>query len=76
VILLAALRFLIPDSLQRLNGLKNVMVGVANGIAAILFVIVAHVALTVGSSFAKLQNGQIVGLSTNHFDRKNRALNR
>jgi uncharacterized membrane protein YfcA len=44
VILLAALRFLIPDSLQRLNGLKNVMVGVANGIAAILFVIVAHVA--------------------------------
>jgi uncharacterized membrane protein YfcA len=44
VILLAALRFLIPDSLQRLNGLKNVMVGVANGVAAILFVIVAHVA--------------------------------
>jgi uncharacterized membrane protein YfcA len=44
VILLAAMRFLIPDSLQRLNGLKNVMVGVANGVAAILFVIVAHVA--------------------------------
>jgi uncharacterized membrane protein YfcA len=44
VILLAALRFLIPDSLQRLNGLKNVMVGVANGVAAILFIIVAHVA--------------------------------
>ncbi|MBN9624368.1 MAG: sulfite exporter TauE/SafE family protein [Actinobacteria bacterium] len=44
VILLAALRFLIPDHLQRLNGLKNVMVGVANGVAAILFVIVAHVA--------------------------------
>jgi uncharacterized protein len=44
VILLAALRFLIPDDLQRLNGLKNVMVGVANGVAAILFVIVAHIA--------------------------------
>ena len=44
VILLAALRFLIPDSLQRLNGLKNVLVGIANGVAAILFVIVAHVA--------------------------------
>ena len=27
VILLAALRFLVPDSLQRLNGLKNVMAG-------------------------------------------------
>ncbi|HVS99088.1 MAG TPA: sulfite exporter TauE/SafE family protein [Solirubrobacterales bacterium] len=44
VILLAALRFLVPDDLQRLNGLKNVMVGVANGVAAILFVVVAHVA--------------------------------
>jgi uncharacterized membrane protein YfcA len=44
VILLAALRFLIPDRLQRLNGLKNVMVGIANGVAAILFVLVAHVA--------------------------------
>jgi len=44
VILLAALRFLIPDNLQRLNGLKNVMVGIANGVAALLFVIVAHVA--------------------------------
>jgi hypothetical protein len=44
VILLATLRFLIPDHLQRLNGLKNVMVGIANGVAAILFVIVAHVA--------------------------------
>jgi uncharacterized membrane protein YfcA len=44
VILLAALRFLIPDGLQRLNGLKNVMVGVANGVAAVLFVIFAHVA--------------------------------
>src|ERR1700760_238492 len=44
VILLAALRFLIPDNLQRLNGLKNVMVGVANGLPAILFTIVAHVA--------------------------------
>jgi uncharacterized protein len=44
VILIAALRFLVPDSLQRLNGLKNVVVGVANGVAAILFVIVAHIA--------------------------------
>ena len=44
VILLAALRFLIPDGLQRLNGLKNVMVGIAHGVAAVLFVIFAHVA--------------------------------
>ncbi|MBS1845642.1 MAG: sulfite exporter TauE/SafE family protein [Actinobacteria bacterium] len=58
VILLAALRFLIPDSLQRLNGLKNVMVGVANGIAAILFVIVAHVAWEAAALVAV---GSIVG---------------
>ena len=44
VILLAALRLLIPDSLQRLNGLKNVLVGIANGVAALLFVFVADVA--------------------------------
>ena len=44
VILLAALRFLLPDSLQRLNGLKNVLVGIANGIAALLFIAVADVA--------------------------------
>lgn len=44
VILLAALRFLIPDSLQRLNGLKNLMVGIANGVAAILFIVITHVA--------------------------------
>jgi uncharacterized protein len=58
VILLAALRFLIPDNLQRLNGLKNVMVGVANGIAAILFVIVAHVAWDAAALIAV---GSIVG---------------
>lgn len=44
VILLAALRFLIPDHLQRLNGLKNVIVVVANGVAALVFVIFAHIA--------------------------------
>jgi uncharacterized membrane protein YfcA len=44
VILLGAMRFPIPDSLQRLNGLGNGVVGIANGVAAILFMIVAHVA--------------------------------
>src|ERR1700744_4602152 len=58
VILIGALRFLIPDSLQRLNGLKNVMVGVANGIAAILFIVVAHVAW---EAAALLAVGAIVG---------------
>jgi uncharacterized membrane protein YfcA len=66
VILLAALRFLIPDGLQRLNGLKNVMVGVANGVAAVLFVIFAHVAwdaaaLVAAGSIAGAQLGARYG---------------
>lgn len=44
VILLASMRLLIPERLQRLNGAKNLMVGTANGIAALLFVIFADVA--------------------------------
>ena len=44
VILLAALRLLIPDRLQRLNGLKNVLVGIANGVAAVQFMLLADVA--------------------------------
>ena len=44
VILLSLHRLCFPDDLQRLNALKNVLVGVANGVAAILFMIVAHVA--------------------------------
>jgi uncharacterized membrane protein YfcA len=43
VILLASLRLLLPESLQRLNGLKNAVVGVANGLAAIGFALFAHV---------------------------------
>ena len=66
VILIGALRFLIPDSLQRLNGLKNVMVGVANGVAALLFMIVAHVAwdaaaLVAAGSIAGAQLGARYG---------------
>ncbi|MBS1879103.1 MAG: sulfite exporter TauE/SafE family protein [Actinobacteria bacterium] len=57
VILLASLRLLVPERMQRLNGVKNVMVGTANGVAALLFVLFAHVAfaaaglVAVGSIF-------------------------
>lgn len=44
VILLAALRLLLPDGLQTLNGLKNALVGIANGVAAVGFVLFADVA--------------------------------
>ena len=58
VILLAALRLLIPDHLQRLNGLKNVLAGIANLVAAVLFIVVAHVAWDVAAIVAV---GSIVG---------------
>jgi uncharacterized membrane protein YfcA len=44
IILMSLLRFCFADDLQRLNGLKNVLAGVANGVAAILFIAVADVA--------------------------------
>jgi uncharacterized protein len=44
VILLALLRLTIADELQRLNGVKNMCAAVANGVAAVLFIAVAHVA--------------------------------
>jgi uncharacterized membrane protein YfcA len=40
VILLALLAIFLDDSLQRVNGIKNVLVGVVNATAAVLFVAV------------------------------------
>ena len=56
VILLALLGIAIPEDLQRLNALKNVLAALVNGIAAVIFVVVATVAwlpvllLAVGSA--------------------------
>jgi uncharacterized membrane protein YfcA len=66
VILLAAFRLCFTDQLQRLNGLKNVLAGVANGVAALLFIAVAHVAwdvaaLIAAGSIAGAQAGAKVG---------------
>jgi uncharacterized membrane protein YfcA len=44
VILIALLAILVDDDLQRLNGLKNLITVVINGVAAVLFVILAPVA--------------------------------
>ncbi len=44
IILMSLLRFCYPDDLQRLNAIKNVLAGVANAVAAILFIAVADVA--------------------------------
>lgn len=61
VIVLALLALLLNDDLQRLNGIKNICIGVINAAAAIIFVVVADIAwwpvllLAVGS----LIGGQI-----------------
>ena len=55
---MSLLRFCFPDDLQRLNGLKNVLAGVANGVAAILFIAVADVAWEAAALIAV---GSIVG---------------
>ncbi|MGA8248943.1 MAG: sulfite exporter TauE/SafE family protein [Nocardioides sp.] len=47
VIIMGILGIGIDDSLQRLNGLKNVLAGLVNGVAGVLFIVVAHVDWTV-----------------------------
>jgi uncharacterized protein len=45
ILLLAILGLALPDDLQRVNALKNVLAGVVNGVAGIVFIVVApHVA--------------------------------
>lgn len=44
VLLIAILGVFIPDDLQRLNGLKNVLAFTVNAVAAVLFIFVARVA--------------------------------
>ena len=56
VILIALLGIFLQDHMQRLNGLKNVLAGLVNGIAALIFMVFASVAwvpailLAVGST--------------------------
>jgi uncharacterized membrane protein YfcA len=44
VILIALLAIFMDDDLQRLNAAKNVLAALVNGVAALLFIVVAHVA--------------------------------
>ena len=58
VILLAVLRLAFTDDLQRLNAVKNVLGSLANGVAAVLFVVFAHIAC---GAAAILAGSSIVG---------------
>jgi uncharacterized membrane protein YfcA len=44
ILLLAGLSLSLPDDLQRINALKNVLAALVNGVAGVVFVIVADVA--------------------------------
>ena len=43
IIMIALLTIFLPDSIQRLNGLKNVLAALINGVAALLFIALAPV---------------------------------
>jgi uncharacterized membrane protein YfcA len=44
IILLALTGIALPDDLQRLNAMKNVLAGLVNGVAAVVFIFFATVA--------------------------------
>jgi uncharacterized protein len=58
IILMSLLRFCFPDDLQRLNAMKIVLTATANGVAALLFIVVADVAWDAAALIAA---GSIVG---------------
>jgi uncharacterized membrane protein YfcA len=58
VILIALLGIFLDDDIQRLNGAKNVLAALVNGVAALVFVVAAHVVWSVG---AVLAAGAIIG---------------
>jgi uncharacterized membrane protein YfcA len=58
VILLALLGIFLDEELQGLNAVKNVLAAIANGVAAVVFIVVAHVAWEAAGLIAA---GSIVG---------------
>jgi uncharacterized membrane protein YfcA len=58
IIMIALLTIFVPDDVQRLNGLKNVLAALINGVAAILFICIAPVQWSVAMLIA---TGSIIG---------------
>ncbi|HEX4752713.1 MAG TPA: sulfite exporter TauE/SafE family protein [Solirubrobacterales bacterium] len=52
VIVIGTLRHLLAEPLRRLSGFKNLMVGAADGVAALIFVFFAHIAVTAAGLIA------------------------
>jgi uncharacterized protein len=58
ILLIAFLGLALPDDLQRINALKNVLAGVVNGVASVVFIAIADVAW---GPAAVIAGGSIVG---------------
>jgi uncharacterized protein len=58
IILLAMLAVFVPDKMQRSNALKNVLAGTVNTVAAVIFIVFAHVAW---EAVALIAMGSVVG---------------
>jgi uncharacterized membrane protein YfcA len=58
ILLLGILGLALPDDLQRLNALKNVLAAIVNGVAGIVFIVVADVAW---EAVALIAAGSVVG---------------
>jgi uncharacterized membrane protein YfcA len=58
VILMSLLAIFIDDGLQRLNGTKNALALVVNGVAGVVFILVAHISWSVAALIAA---GSIIG---------------
>ena len=58
ILLIAILGLALPDDLQRVIGLKNVLAGIVNAVAAIIFIAIAHVAW---APVALIAGGSVAG---------------
>ncbi len=58
VILISLLAIFIDDDLQRLNGTKNVLALIVNGVAGVVFVLAAHISWSVAALIAA---GSVIG---------------
>ena len=58
ILLIAILGLALPDDLQRINALKNVLAGVVNGVASVVFIAIADVAW---GPAAVIAGGSILG---------------
>jgi uncharacterized protein len=61
IIMIALLTIFVPDTIQRLNGLKNVLAALINGVAGILFIAIApvHADLALLIAAGSIVGGQI-----------------